>query len=100
MYVCMYVYVYGIIAEVISPGFYHYHVSSQVVVIKNPECAQVWAKKLWESTLREDGVVGCDVEWKPTYKKGEKQSKASILQLSGPGELAASRSLRLVSTLN
>lgn len=59
-----------------------------MAVIQNAKCASYWCAQLAHGVRREAGdqagVVGLDLEWKPTFNAGETPSRAAVLQLSGP----------------
>lgn len=59
-----------------------------MAVIQNAKCASYWCAQLAHGVRREagdpGGVLGLDLEWKPTFNAGEAPSRAAVLQLSGP----------------
>lgn len=59
----------------------------QVVVVSGRTDARYWCRQLSQALAADGapGVVGLDVEWKPTFARGRPERKAAVLQLSGPG---------------
>lgn len=90
----------------------HIPTKPQVVVVSNPIDARHWSEELAQALAAEAdggssstsygdgeagalGVVGLDLEWKPTFAAGAPERRASVLQLSGPGLCLVIQLMRL-----